>query len=191
MILLTYFTNFFIFGYIQALPAFIDVFNGGAKELGFMFSSAGLGALSGLLTAGKININKNLGKIILSSASFFSVLIIIVSITGLGIIPENIPFTNILFIYPLATIGHFANGFCMLSIYSVIQSKVPEKIRGRVVGILAIHISLGVLGGLWVGGVGQLFNIRLGVGLGPVVCLLFILYLLTFKKSVRNLQNIN
>ena len=28
LILLTYCTNFFIFGYIQALPAFIDVFNG-------------------------------------------------------------------------------------------------------------------------------------------------------------------
>lgn len=191
MILLTYFTNFFIFGYIQALPAFIDLFDGGARELGFMFSSAGLGALSGLLTAGKVNINHNLGKKILFSASFFSLFIIIVSMVGIGIIPEKIPGTNILLIFPLATIGHFANGFYMLSTYTVIQSLVPENIRGRVMGILAIHISLGVLGGLWVGGVGEFINIRVGVGLGPVICLLFISYILTFKKSVRNLQNIN
>ncbi|MAU25002.1 MAG: hypothetical protein CL706_06290, partial [Chloroflexi bacterium] len=43
MILLTYLTNFFIFGYIQALPAFIDLFDGTPTELGLMFSSAGLG----------------------------------------------------------------------------------------------------------------------------------------------------
>ena len=58
-------------------------------------------------------------------------------------------------------------------------------------GILAIHISLGVLGGLWVGGVGEFINIRVGVGLGPVICSLFITYVLIFKKSVRNLQKIN
>ena len=78
LILMTYFTNFFIFGYIQALPAFIDVFDGTEKEVGFMFSCAGLGALTGLLTAGKININKNLGKIIISSATFFSMMMILV-----------------------------------------------------------------------------------------------------------------
>ena len=90
LILLTYCTNFFIFGYIQALPAFIDIFNGTPRELGFLFSSAGLGALCGLLTAGKINITKNLGAIILSSASFFSIFIVLVSLVGVGILPTHI-----------------------------------------------------------------------------------------------------
>jgi MFS family permease len=191
LVLMTYFTNFFIFGYIQALPAFIDLFDGTARELGFMFSCAGLGALSGLLTAGKININKNLGKIIISSATFFSILIILVSLVGTDFVPKYLPFTKILLIFPLALIGHFGNGFYMMSIYAVIQSKVPENIRGRVMGILAIHISLGVLGGLWVGGIGELFSIRLAVGLGPVICMFLFLYIFIFKKSVRNLQNIN
>tara|TARA_B110000495_G_C22994112_1_gene585747 strand:- start:179 stop:1414 length:1236 start_codon:yes stop_codon:yes gene_type:complete len=191
LILMTYFTNFFIFGYIQALPAFIDIFDGTEKEVGFMFSCAGLGALTGLLTAGKININKNLGKIIISSATFFSMMMILVSLVGTELIPKYIPFTNILLIFPLAIIGHFGNGFYMLSTYAVIQSKVPENIRGRVMGILAIHISLGVLGGLWVGGIGEIFSIRLGVGIGPVICLVLFLYIFIFKKSVRNLQNIN
>ena len=191
LILMTYFTNFFIFGYVQALPAFIEIFDGTAKEVGFMFSCAGLGALTGLLTAGKINISKNLGKIIISSATFFSIMMILVSLVGTDLIPKYIPFTKILLIFPLAIIGHFGNGFYMLSIYAVIQSKVPENIRGRVMGILAIHISLGVLGGLWVGGIGEIFNIRLGVGIGPVICLVLFLYIFIFKKPVRNLQNIN
>ena len=79
----------------------------------------------------------------------------------------------------------------MLSTYAVIQSKVPENIRGRVMGILAIHISLGVLGGLWVGGIGEIFSIRLGVGIGPVICLVLFLYIFIFKKSIRKLENIN
>jgi len=191
LILMTYFTNFFIFGYIQALPAFIDIFDGTEKEVGFMFSCAGLGALTGLLTAGKININKNLGKIIISSATFFSMMMILVSLVGTELIPKYIPFTNILLIFPLAIIGHFGNGFYMLSTYAVIQSKVPENIRGRVMGILAIHISLGVLGGLWVGGIGEIFSIRLGVGIGPVICLVLFLYIFIFKKSIRKLENIN
>ena len=58
-------------------------------------------------------------------------------------------------------------------------------------GILAIHISLGVLGGLWVDGMGEIFNIRLGMTLGPIICLLFIGYLLSTKKSIRNLKSIN
>lgn len=191
LILMTYFTNFFIFGYIQALPAFIDIFDGTEKEVGFMFSCAGLGALTGLLTAGKININKNLGKIIISSATFFSMMMILVSLVGTELIPKYIPFTNILLLFPLAIIGHFGNGFYMLSTYAVIQSKVPENIRGRVMGILAIHISLGVLGGLWVGGIGEIFSIRLGVGIGPVICLVLFLYIFIFKKSIRKLENIN
>ncbi|NCG34711.1 MAG: MFS transporter [Dehalococcoidales bacterium] len=191
LILMTYFTNFFIFGYIQALPAFIDIFDGTEKEVGFMFSCAGLGALTGLLTAGKININKHLGKIIISSATFFSMMMILVSLVGTELIPKYIPFTNILLIFPLAIIGHFGNGFYMLSTYAVIQSKVPENIRGRVMGILAIHISLGVLGGLWVGGIGEIFSIRLGVGIGPVICLVLFLYIFIFKKSIRKLENIN
>ena len=190
LILLTYCTNFFIFGYIQALPAFIDIFNGTPRELGFLFSSAGLGALSGLLTAGKINITKNLGAIILSSASFFSIFIVLVSLVGVGILPTHIPFTKVLLIFPLATIGHFGNGFYMLSTYAVLQSKVPENIRGRVMGILAMHISIGVLGGLWVGGVGEIFNMRVGVGIGPIICIILIIYLYVFKKSIRNLQQI-
>ena len=180
MILVTYFTNFFIFGYIQALPAFIDIFNGTARELGFMFSSAGIGALTGLLTAGNINIKNYLGIKILLSACMFSLFIILVSLS-----------TNILYIFPLALIGHFFNGFTTLSIWTILQHKVPEHIRGRVMGILAIHISLGVLGGLWVGGLGELFNIRLGMTLGPIICLLFIGYLLSTKKSIRNLKSLN
>ena len=180
MILVTYFTNFFIFGYIQALPAFIDIFNGTARELGFMFSSAGIGALTGLLTAGNINIKNYLGIKILLSACMFSLFIILVSLS-----------TNILYIFPLALIGHFFNGFTTLSIWTILQHKVPEHIRGRVMGILAIHISLGVLGGLWVCGMGESFNIRLGMTLGPIICLLFIGYLLSTKKSIRNLKSIN
>jgi len=180
LILVTYFTNFFIFGYIQALPAFIDIFNGTARELGFMFSSAGIGALTGLLTAGNINIKNYLGIKILLSACMFSLFIILVSLS-----------TNILYIFPLALIGHFFNGFTTLSIWTILQHKVPEHIRGRVMGILAIHISLGVLGGLWVGGLGELFNIRLGMTLGPIICLLFIGYLLSTKKSIRNLKSLN
>tara|TARA_B100001250_G_C19679282_1_gene735088 strand:- start:801 stop:1118 length:318 start_codon:yes stop_codon:yes gene_type:complete len=104
--------------------------------------------------------------------------------------PTYVPFTNILLIFPLATIGHFGNGFYMLSTYAVIQSKVPENIRGRVMGIVAIHISIGVLGGLWVGGMGEIFNMRVGVGSGPIICIILIIYLYIFKKSIRNLQKI-
>ena len=78
----------------------------------------------------------------------------------------------------------------MLSTYAVLQSKVPENIRGRVMGILAMHISIGVLGGLWVGGVGEIFNMRVGVGIGPIICIILIIYLYVFKKSIRNLQQI-
>ena len=69
--------------------------------------------------------------------------------------------------------------------YAVIQSLVPEHIRGRVMGILAIHISLGVLGGLVAGGVGEFINIRVGVGLTHISSIYYLCL-----NILRNLSEI-
>ena len=42
--------------------------------------------------------------------------------------------------------------------------------------------------GWWIG---EIFSIRLGVGIGPVICLVLFLYIFIFKKSIRKLENIN
>jgi MFS family permease len=43
------------FGWIGLLPAYVDQLGGDAREVGFVFSSAGIGALSGIVVAGRLS----------------------------------------------------------------------------------------------------------------------------------------
>ena len=53
------------FGWIGLLPAYVDQLGGGAREVGFVFSSAGIGALSGIVVAGRLSPRRHAGRLML------------------------------------------------------------------------------------------------------------------------------
>jgi MFS family permease len=166
-----------VFGWIGMLPAFVEEFGGGKREVGFMFSSAGIGAFSGIMVAGRLSPGRRLGWLILGGAASFLAIMLIVS---------NSP--SLALAMALAVVAHFGNGLFNISSIVAVQLRVPEEIRGRVMGVFAISQSVGILGGLWTGTLASIMGIRAGMMVGPTIMLFLILTIFVTQRKVRKLH---
>ncbi|MDA1278442.1 MAG: MFS transporter [Chloroflexi bacterium] len=177
LMILTFSNMLLGFGWIGLLPAYVEQFGGGAREVGFVFSSAGVGALSGIVVSGRISPGRHAGKLILGAAAAFSATMLFVSISPvlwLGMV--------------LAMVAHFGNGMFNISALVAVQMRIPDDIRGRVMGVFAISQSVGLLGGLWTGTLAAVIGLRAGMLVGPVILLLMIATVFITQKKVRELR---
>jgi MFS family permease len=177
LLILAFSNMLMVFGWIGMLPAFVEEFGGGKREVGFMFSSAGIGAFSGIMVAGRLSPGRRLGWLILGGAASFSTIMLVVS---------NSPSLAVVMI--LAAFAHFGNGLFNISSIVAVQLRVPEDIRGRVMGVFAISQSIGILGGLWTGTLASLIGIRAGMMVGPVIMLVMIFTIFVTQRKVRKLH---
>ncbi len=177
LMILAFSNMLFVFGWIGMLPAYVELFGGGKKEVGFMFSSAGIGAFSGIMVAGRLSPGRRLGWLILGGATSFSTIMLFVA---------NSPALGVSM--ALATLAHFGNGLFNISAIVAVQLRVPEGIRGRVMGVFAISQSVGLLGGLWTGSLATVLGIRTGMMIGPGIMLLMILTIFITQRKVRKLH---
>ncbi|MBH65273.1 MAG: hypothetical protein CL784_01980 [Chloroflexi bacterium] len=149
----------------------------GAREVGYMFSSAGVGALLGIIVSGRLSPGRFQGRVILGAAAGFSSIMLVVSNSEILLISMA-----------LATLAHFGNGLFNISALVAVQIRLTEEIRGRVMGVYAISQSVGLLGGLWTGTLAVSLGIRTGMMVEPSILLIMILTILVTHKSVRNLH---
>lgn len=175
---LSFASMFFVFGYIQILPAFVAEFDGGDSQVGFLFSAAGVGALSGIIVAGRIRPGRRLGWTILGAAFVFSALVFTAAQAQ-----------QYALVLVLIAIGHFGNGMFMISSMTALQLRVPDELRGRVMGIYAINQSLAILGGLWAGTMGDILSVRWGVALGPVVVISLIVLIALTQRRITGMRD--
>jgi len=177
LMILTFTNMLMVFGWIGMLPAYVELFDGGPREVGYMFSSAGIGAFSGIIVSGRLSPGRYLGLMILGGAASFSSIMLVVS---------NSPTLELAM--PLAALAHFGNGLFNISALVAVQLRVPEEIRGRVMGVFAISSSIGLLGGLWTGSLASVLGIRTGMMVGPMILLMLIFTILITQRKVRNLH---
>jgi len=177
LMILAFSNMLMVFGWIGMLPAFVEEFGGGKREVGFMFSSAGIGAFSGIMVVGRLSPGRRLGWMILGGAASFSAIMLIVS---------NSP--SLALAMALAAVAHFGNGLFNISSLVAVQLRVPEEIRGRVMGVFAISQSVGILGGLWTGTLASIIGIRAGMMVGPAIMLVLILTIFLTQGKVRKLH---
>ena len=88
----------------------------------------------------------------------------------------------------LAVVAHFGNGMFNISALVAVQLRVPDDIRGRVMGVFAISQSVGLLGGLWTGALAALIGLRAGMLVGPIILLLLITTIFVTQRNVRELH---
>ena len=75
-----------------------------------------------------------------------------------------------------------------ISALVAVQLRVPDAIRGRVMGVFAISQSIGLLGGLWTGALAAAIGLRAGMMVGPVVLLVLIFTVFATQRKVRELH---
>ena len=168
-----------VFGWLQTLPAFVELFAGGEREVGYAFTAAGIGATLGIFLAGRLKPGAWLGYQILGAAVFFSSMVVCLSFAP-----------SFYLVLMLAFFAHAGNGLFSNSCIFAMQARIPEPIRGRVMGAVSIAFNLGTFGGMWTGGmISLLGDVRWGMAAGPLAMLAIILLALTTQRQIRELTD--
>jgi len=172
------FTNMLMnFGWLTTLPSYVQRFDGGAKEVGYLFSSCGVGAITGVLLSSRLSPGRYYGRLILFSASLFSVMLYFVSLS------ENLYLSMI-----LAAFAHLGNGSLFNTTTVAVQIRLPEIIRGRVMGIFIITGSIGIIGGLWTGFWASIIGLKLGMTIGPTIIIILVIFIFLTQKKIKYLH---
>ena len=144
------------------MPVFADrVLHGGPKALGWLTGSAGMGALAAALLLASRQTLKGLGGWIAVSAMAF----------GAGLVVFAFSRTLWVSAAVLVLVG-FATMVQMGSSNTLIQSMVPDQLRGRVMGVYSMmFIGMAPFGGLLAGIVADRVGAPATVAGGGVICL--------------------
>src|SRR5881396_3215949 len=152
-----------VFGWSYAvlMPAFArDVLGRGANGYGILMSASGIGAFVGALLVATFGHLYTPRKIALGGVWLFSIAMLAVSFTKS---------------FPLALVFLFAAGFGMLLFFStsntVLQTIVPDEMRGRVMGVWSLVFGAMIpLGSLEAGATAHWLGTPFALAFGAIVC---------------------
>ncbi len=178
LIILVAVSNIFAMGYSTLLPAFArDVLHAGELGLGLMSAAVGAGALIGALLVASLSDFTHKGWLLTFGNIFFPVMVLCLAAS------RWLPLSLLI----LVCIGL---GFMIqnTTVNTVIQSVVPDELRGRVMGVYTVvFMGFFPIGSLIAGTVAQSFNIPTGAAFGGSIALAFSLFLLWRAPHIRQL----
>jgi predicted MFS family arabinose efflux permease len=177
LILLSYSHMFFGMSYIQLMPLIAKQFDVGSTGLGLLLTVIGVGAVSGTFVTLRLQGGKQLGRSMLG-ALFIATLLIF----GFAVAPIYAVALVMLFLASLA------NSVFQISAMTALQVRVPDNMRGRVMGIHAITFSMLMLGGLFGGLIADLTNVRVAVAAGALLMTVVVIFVALTQDEVRNLD---
>ena len=174
---LTYATHFFGMQYLQLMPFFAKRFEREADGYGIMLSALGLGALTGTFVVGRIRGKSSIGYIMLGGSIVFAGAVIAFAFAKSFYVAIGFLF-----------IGGLANTIFFVVAMTVLQLRVPEHMRGRVMGIYTITFSFIPLGGVMGGVVASIYDERIAVALGALILAAIFLMIGITQPIIRNLD---
>ncbi len=168
--------------YTVLMPIFADqILHGGAKGLGILMCATGVGALLGAASlAARVGV-KGLGRVIAVCACGFGLSLILFSFSR---------------IFWLSTLLLLPVGFFMMvqmaSSNTLIQSMVPDRLRGRIMSVYSMmFMGMAPFGALSAGTVAHHLGAPLTVAVGGLACMagaiLFWMHLPTIRSETREL----
>jgi MFS family permease len=149
--------------YAVLMPIFADkVLHAGARGLGVLMGSTGVGALAATLVMASRREVRGLGRWIIYASSGFGASLILFSFSRS---------------YPLSILLLLPAGFSMLiqmsSSNTLIQSMVPDALRGRVMAVYSMmFMGMAPFGALLAGAVARGLGAAITVALGGATCML-------------------
>jgi MFS family permease len=167
-----------IFGlqYLTLMPLFAVRHGVQADGFGVFYLSLSLGAITGVIVVQRYQKSVNAGKIMLVAGIAFSGLVIAFAYS-----PNYWSALAAIF---LAGIPHMI--FITISM-TVLQVRVAPELRGRVIGIYTLALSMIPLGGLVGGGLAELLDVRLALSISAGIFGVVTLWVLLTQNAVRNL----
>ena len=178
---MTFFNSFFGMSYLVLMPVFAeDVLGQGPGAYGALLSAGGVGALiTTLWLSSRRNIRRQ-GQLVIGGATLFGL-----SVAAFGIT------SDILGSYFLALVLMFITGVFnstyMISIMSSLQMLIPDRLRGRIMGLYGITWSILPLGGMQAGAVAAIIGAPAAIAIGGLAVNAFALGPAMINSRVRNL----
>jgi MFS family permease len=154
--------SLFALPYLMLMPVFArDILEVGASGLGWMLSASGAGALTGGLTLAAISRRVRRGPLL-----FGGMLAFIAFVVGFAL-SRSLPLSLLL----LAGAG-FSTILSTATINGLLQSLVPDELRGRVMGVYVfMFLGMTPAGSLWGGAVARAFGASAAIVLGAALML--------------------
>ena len=164
LMLLTFVAMFFGQSYTQLMPVFSTLLGSGETGYGYLLSAGGLGSVLGTLLVGSVTQHARLGAMMLGAAALSAL-----SIMVFALVAASGSFVAAF----AATVAAAAFASCFnVTSMTVLQLSVPDRLRGRVMGIHSMGFSLMPLGALLLGALADLFTATVAVVLSTSIYLL-------------------
>jgi len=179
LVLLVAMVGMFGLPYLVMMPAFArDVLHVGAKGLGYLVAAAGTGALLGGIHLAMLKPHRRRGPLVLGAALVFFAAILLFCLSRHPLLSALL----------LAVVGG-AMVSSVATINSLIQTLVPDSIRGRVLSMHTMsYFGFTPLGSLLVGVLAEHWGTPTALALSSGFALLLTAVILFAAPSVRRLQ---
>jgi MFS family permease len=175
---MSFFNSFFGFSVNQMMPVFArDILHVGSWGQGIMLSTTGAGAMLGILAIGYLGDTERKGLLIIGGAAAFGTFIILFAVSTF------FPFSLV----ALFLMGGFGSIY-MITVQTSLQMRVPDELRGRVMGIYGVTHNLGPLGAMQAGLLASTFSAPVALSVGGGAIILFALGIAYSRREVRGLQ---
>ena len=185
LITLSYCAMFFANAHMQLMPAFAKLLGAHARGFGYLLSATGVGSVTGTIIVGSLQESHHLGKIILGAAASAACCVLAFClVTGTA---SLVPFAYVLALLTVFSASVFSSIF-MISLMTVLQLRVPDHLRGRVMGFHGITYSLMPLGALLAGTVASFTSPPVAIAIGLGVYMMIIAAIAISQAEVRNIR---
>ena len=183
LILLSWISMFFGTSYVQIMPLFADMLQSGERGFGLLISATGVGSIIGNLFISHYQESRKLGIMMLSSAAISPFCLI-----GFSLVAWIFAGTEGAFWLAccFASLASALSSVFLVSSMTVLQVKVPDTFRGRVMGIHSITFSMISLGGLAAGILAANFSAPVAVVIGALIVISSVtLVMFKFSEIVK------
>ncbi len=177
LILLSYSHMFLAMSYIQLMPLVAKQFEVESAGLGLLLTVIGLGAVSGTFVTLRLQGSDRLGRNLMAAAFVATFLIL-----GFALSPSYVIALVMLYLASLA------NSIFQISSMTALQVRVPDHMRGRVMGIHAITFSMLALGSLLGGLIANLADVRVAIASGALIMTGVVVFVWFTQDEIRNLD---
>ena len=176
---MSFFNSFFGFSTQQLMPVFTEeVLHVNKFWLGMLLSVSGIGAIIGIGALGYAGDVERKGLLIIGGATAFGAFIVMFALSTF---------------YPLSLVIVFFMGAAgtiyMITVQTTLQLRVPDELRGRVMGIYGITHNVGPLGALQAGIIADAVSPPAALIVGGTAIIVFALGIAYANRSVRTLQS--
>ncbi|MEX0803633.1 MAG: MFS transporter [Candidatus Binatia bacterium] len=177
-IAMTFFNSVFGMSYVILMPVFArNVLAVGSQGFGFLQSAGGAGALCGVLLAAYLGHSRGKGKQAIGGAAVFGAMLILFALS------RSYPLSLV-----LAGLLGMAGQFYMTTIHAVLQVNLPDRLRGRVMGIHGLAWELMPVGGMIAGAIAEFGGAPSAVVVGGAMVAGMALMVAIFLPSIRRLE---